>query len=262
MQISNVDFFLSWIVHLLLIVTRMSALFVFSPLLARQNIPAMAKVGFSLLVGAILINFNPPPAAYPYSDLYSLAFAVICELSVGLVVGFVTLMFFNVVYTAAHIIDMQIGFSMAQIYDASAGGQVAVSSGLLNMVLVVSFIWSGGFSQLIVTMSRTFEIIPVGAGILRPEAAALAADVFIRCFGLAVQVAMPMLASALLLEVALGVVVRTAPQMNVFVVGIPIKVFIGLIVLMLMLPVFTNFSHEIFSEMFVYIDRMLGGMVP
>ena len=262
MLISNVDYFLSWVVHFLLIVTRVSALFVSSPLLARQSIPAMAKIGLALLMGMIVINFTPPPAVYPYNNLYSLAFAVICELSVGLVVGFITMLFFNLVYTAAHVIDMQIGLTMAQIFDVSAGGQVAVTSGLINTVLIVVFILSGAFDQLIVTMARTFEIIPVGKGILRPEAAGVVADVFIRTFTMALQVAMPMLASALVLEVALGVVVRTAPQMNIFVVGIPLKIFLGLIVLMLMMPVFANVSHSIFSVMFGYIDQMLGGMIP
>ncbi|MDR0324708.1 MAG: flagellar biosynthetic protein FliR [Oscillospiraceae bacterium] len=262
MLISNVDYFLSWVVHFLLIVTRMSALFVFSPLFARQSIPAMAKIGLSLLTAAIIINFAPPPELYPYNSLFSLAFAVISELTVGLVIGFITLLFFNVVYTAAHIIDMQIGLTMAQVFDASIGGQAAVTSTLLNTVLIVSFILSGAFTQLVVMMARTFEVIPVGAGILRPELAYAMGEVFIRTFTMAVQVAMPMLASALILEVALGVIVRTSPQMNVFVVGIPLKIFLGLIVLALMLPVFTSFSNTLFSEMFHILNDVIGGMVP
>jgi flagellar biosynthetic protein FliR len=262
MPVANVDYFLSWLVHLLLITTRMSALFVSTPLLARQSIPAMAKIGLSLLMAGIVINFAPPPEVYPYNNLYSLAFAVICELSVGLVVGFITMMFFNIVYTAAHIIDMQIGLTMATIFDASMGGQVAVTSGLLNTVLIVVFVTSGAFTRLIAMMAQSFIIIPVGQGILRPEAAELAAEVFYKCFGMAVQVAMPLLASALILEVALGVIVRTAPQMNVFVVGIPLKVLLGLTVLALTIPVFTRVSDTIFGDMFIYIDRMLRGMLP
>ena len=262
MLISNVDYFLSWVVHFLLIVARMSALFVFSPLLARREIPAAAKIGLSLLTAAIIINFAPPPELYPYNNLFSLAFAVICELVVGLAVGYITLLFFNLVYTAAHLIDLQMGLTMAQMFDVSVGGQVAITSGLLNMVLIVSFVFSGGLRELIITMARTFEVIPVGGGILRPETAYAMGEVFIRTFVMAVQVAMPLLASALILEVALGVVVRTAPQMNIFVVGIPLKIFVGLIVLTLMLPVFTNFSNTIFTEMFGYINGMLGGMIP
>lgn len=262
MLTSNVDYFLSWIVQFLLIVTRMAALFTFTPLLARQNIPNTVKIGFSLLMAAILVNLHPPAAVYPYNSLYALAFAVICEVMVGLVIGFITLLFFNIVYTAAHVIDMQVGFSMAQMYDASAGGQVAVTSGLLNTVLIVSFITSGGFTQLIAMMARTFDVIPVGGGILRPELANVVIEVFARSFVLSLQVAMPVMASALLAEVALGVIVRTSPQMNVFVVGIPLKVLLGLFVLYLMIPVFTNYSNEIFSQMFDAINEAAGAMVP
>jgi len=259
---SNVDYFLSWVVHFLLIITRLSAIFVFTPLLARREIPNMAKIGLSLLMAAIIINFNQPPEVYPYNNALSLTFAVVAELSVGMVVGVVTLFFFNVVYTAADVMDKQIGFAMANVFDATIGAQAGVTSGLLNFILVVSFITTGAFDQLIVTMVKTFEHIPVGQGILRPEAMWLILEVFIRTFAIAVQIAMPLLASALILEVALGVIVRTSPQMNVFVVGIPLKVFLGLIVLMLMLPVFTSFTQVIFNDMFFYIDEMLGGMVP
>ncbi len=258
----NTDFLLPWIVHLLLIVTRMAALFTFTPLLARQQIPNAAKIGFSLLMGFILINLYPPPAVYPYNNLYALAFAIICELTVGMVIGFITTLFFNAVYTAAHVIDMQIGFSMAQMYDMSAGTQVAVTSILLNSALVVTFIVTGGLEQLIVMMARTFAVIPVGAGVLRPEVVTLVVEQFARCFVIALQISMPILASALLAEVALGVVVRTAPQMNVFVVGIPLKIILGLFILMLMMPVFVYFSDSIFDEMFNAINRVIGGMVP
>ncbi len=258
----NTDFLLPWVVHLMLIVTRMAALFTFTPLLARQQIPNAAKIGFSLLTGLILINIYPPPDVYPYNNLYALAFAVICELSVGLVIGFITALFFNAIYTAAHVIDMQIGFSMAQMYDMSAGTQVAVTSGLLNTVLVVSFVFSGGLNQLIIMTARTFAVIPVGGGILKPEIVPLVAEAFTRCFVIALQISMPVLAAALLAEVALGVVVRTAPQMNVFVVGIPLKIVLGLFILMLMMPAFVDFSNTVFNNMFAYINRAIGGMVP
>ncbi|MDR1692651.1 MAG: flagellar biosynthetic protein FliR [Oscillospiraceae bacterium] len=259
----NTDVLVPWIVHLLLIVTRVAALFTFTPLLARPQIPNAAKIGFSLLMGFILINLFPPPAEYPYGNLYALAFAVVCELSVGLVIGFITSLFFNAVYTAAHIIDMQIGFSMAQMYDVTAGTQVAVTSQLLNTALVVSFVFSGGLNRLIELIARSFAVIPVGAGVLRPEIAGLVAEEFTRCFVIALQISMPVLASALLAEVALGVVVRTAPQMNVFVVGIPLKVILGLFILMLSMPVFVTFSETVFAKMFDAIDRVVtGGMVP
>jgi flagellar biosynthetic protein FliR len=262
MLISNTDYFLSWVVHYLLIVTRLSVLFVFSPLLARRDIPGLVKIGLSLLLAAIVINFSPPPQAYPYNSIYALAFAMIAELSVGLVIGFITSLFFNLVFTAAHIMDLQIGFSMAQMFDVSVGGQVAVTSGFLNFIVIVSFVTTGAFTTLITTMVRTFQLIPVGMGILRLEAVDLIIEIFIRTFAMAIQTAMPLLASALLLEVALGVIVRTAPQMNVFVVGIPLKVFLGLIVLALMLPVFATFTRYIFETMFDYIDLMMGGISP
>ena len=258
----NVDSFLSWVVQLLLILTRMSALFVLSPLLGRQSIPAAAKVGMALLTSFILINFNPPPPVYPYAELFSLAGAVFSELIVGLVMGFITILFFNVVYAAGHIIDMQIGFAMAQVFDPVSSSQVPVAGSLLNLVMVLCFILSDGITRLIEVLARSFAQIPVGGGIFRVELVPLVTETFSRCFVLSLNIAMPVLAAALLSEVALGIVVRTAPQMNIFVIGIPIKMIIGLFMLFLTVPALVAATGSIFEQMFGIIDSMFGGMAP
>lgn len=258
----NTDAFLSWVVQLLLILTRMSSFFVLSPLMGRQNIPAAAKVGLALLTSFILINFNPPPDVYPYAELMPLALAVLSELIVGLVMGFITILFFNIVYAAGHIIDMQIGFSMAQVFDPVSSSQVPVAGSLLNLVLILSFVASDGVTNLMAVLARSFTHIPVGGAFLKPELAWLAAETFSRCFILSINVAMPVLAAALLTEVALGIVVRTAPQMNVFVIGIPIKIIIGLLMFSLTIPIFTAMTGSLFEQMYGAIELMFGGMAP
>lgn len=237
-------------------------MFILSPLLGRTAIPNTAKVGLALLTALIIINYNPPAADFAYSELWPLLGAVIRELSVGLVMGFVTILYFNIVYAAGHIIDMQIGFSMAQTFDATIGGQAPVSASLLNIIMMTSFVFSDGITKLIHTVAVTFDQIPVGSALIAPELAETATDLFAKCFILSVQIAMPVLASALLTEVALGVIVRTAPQMNVFVVGIPIKVIVGLIILAFMIPIFVMATGGLFDQMYYAMDSLLGGMIP
>lgn len=261
-MITLTDGILAWVVQLLLILTRVSAMFVLSPILGRQNIPAMLKIGFSLLVSFILINFFPPTPPFVFDGVFALIMAVCAELLVGFVVGFITILFFMLVYTAGHIIDLQIGFSMAQMYDSATNSQMPISAGLLNIIMIYSFLASGGLTRLIGIVMKSFEYVPVGGAAFPASLAGVALDTFASCFVLSLNVAMPVLASALLAEIGLGIIVRTAPQMNVFVVGIPIKVIIGLLMLFLMTPMFVAATGSIFDMMYDAIDTMLGGMIP
>ncbi len=261
-MITLTDNMLAWFVQLLLILTRVSAMFVLSPILGRQNIPAMLKLGFSLLMALIMINFYPPAAPYPFDNTIALLLSIFSELMVGFIIGFITIMFFTIVYTAGHIIDMQIGFTMAQMYDSSANTQMPISGGLLNVVMIQCFLVSGGLTKLIGIVMKTFDYIPVGGAFFPPSLAGMALDTFVNCFVLSLNVAMPVLASALLAEIGLGIIVRTAPQMNVFVVGIPIKVILGLLMLFLMTPFFVTATGPIFDMMYEAIETLTGGMIP
>ena len=113
---------------------------------------------------------------------------------------------------------------------------------------------------MIYIINSTFSYIPVGHVSLNPAIGWSALEVFVLAFGLALNVAMPLVAAGLIGEVAMGVVVRTTPQMNVFVVGIPLKIMLGLMSLFIILPVYVSFSNHLFSSMFDSIDYMLRGL--
>ena len=93
-----------------------------------------------------------------------------------------------------------------------------------------------------------------------PQIGLVALDVFILSFVLSVNVAMPLIAAGLLSEVALGFIIRAVPQVNVFVVGIPLKILLGFLVLLLVVPVFVNFTGVIFDRMFESINKLIAGL--
>ncbi len=261
-MITPADNLLGWMAQLLLILTRVSAMFVLTPILGRGSIPAMVKIGFSLLMAFMLISFYPPPEVYPYQTVLALSMAVLLELVVGFVIGFMTLLFFSLVYTAGQVIDMQIGFTMAQMFDQTTNSQMPITGNLLNIVMIQCFLAAGGLGILFGTVVRTFEVIPIGGAVLPQLIAPTVVGFFAKSFVLSLNVAMPVLASALLAEVGLGLIVRTAPQMNVFVVGIPIKVILGLVMLAITIPMFVSATGPIFERMYEAIDAVTGVMIP
>ena len=249
----------AWAAQFALILIRMSGLFLLSPIWGRANIPALLKTSFAVVLSLILINFYPPGEAL-YGNLVGYMLLCSGELLIGMALGFVTTMFFSIAFTAGQIIDMQTGFGMVQVYDVQQNIQIPIAGNLFNMVMLLCFLLTGGHLKLIEILFHTFESLPVGHVTLDERLPIVMLEGFLRTFVLAVQVAMPVIASGLLAEISLGIIVRTAPQMNVFVIGIPIKIIIGLAMLALIVPVFVHFTGPIYDEMFSFIDRAFSAL--
>ena len=251
---------LVWISHFALILTRHAAVFTVSPVLGRANVPNMTKIMLSVMLTFVILPLHPPPAVMPFPTMYHFLFAMFGELAVGLILGFLNTLFFSIVFTTGQMIDTQIGFGMVQVYDVQSNIQIPVVGSLFNLVVLLTFLVSNGHIKLIYLLSRTFETIPVGQASFSVEIVPVIVESFARSFALAVNIALPIVAAGLLAEISLGIIVRTAPQMNVFVVGIPIKIIIGLAVLALVVPLFVAMTGRIFDEMFAAMDSLFGVM--
>ncbi|MGI5935649.1 MAG: flagellar biosynthetic protein FliR [Oscillospiraceae bacterium] len=248
--------------YVFLFFLRVSGILISSPIFGRSNIPNGYKIGFCIVLTGVFIMGLPAPAVYPY---YAglLEYILIClkELLFGAAMGYVLTAMFNITMTAGSIIDTQIGLSMASIYDPQNNTHAPLSGGLLNIMLLLLFFSVDGHLKLVEILYRTIEIVPIGQAVAAPSIVWVAAEVMSRSFVLAVMVSMPVMAAGIFLEVALGVIVRTVPQMNMFVVGIPLKVLVGIVTLGLMFTVFADFSKNIFNEAFNYIGFMFDNLI-
>ncbi len=247
--------------YVFLVFIRVSGMLMGSPVFGRKNVPSAAKIGFCAVLTAVFILCMPEPAAYPaYRTL--LEYAVICltELLFGVAMGFVLTVMFSIAMTAGSLIDYQTGFSMASIYDAQSNAQAPLSGSLLNIMLLLSFFLMDGHLRLIEILYGTFEAIPAGTAMAAPGIVRAAAEVMSRAFVIAVMMALPVLAAGFMTEVALGIMIRTVPQMNMFVVGIPLKIIIGLLAAILTLAVFADCTRGIFTTAFDYIGVMFNDL--
>jgi flagellar biosynthetic protein FliR len=252
---ANTDYFL-------LILIRVSSLLMASPIFGRKALPNIVKIAFCLLITYAVFAANPSAASVSYNGVIEFGLMCIKELLFGLVLGYVTTLFFSVVQTAGQLMDMQMGFGMVNVFDVNSNISVPVTGNLLNVIMLVVFFGVNGHLQLIRTLIATFGHIPVGQVALNPVIGLTAIQVFALAFVLAVNVALPLIAAGLLGEVALGFIVRAIPQMNIFVVGIPLKIVLGLMMLFIILPVFVSFSDVLFERMFSSINQMIEGLAP
>ena len=137
--------------------------------------------------------------------------------------------------------DYQIGFTMVSIYDAQAATQSSLTGSLLNYLLLINFFAVNGHLKLVDILYKTMDLVPIGYSQISPAIMYVAAEVVSKSFLLSVMVSMPVLAAGMVLEMAMGILIRTVPQLNMFVVGIPLKIVVGLTIMLLSMTLFNDF---------------------
>ena len=214
---------------------RISALFSVAPLFGSHSAPTRVRVGAAMVITLALAPALPPP---PQVDLLSApgVLAVATELFIGLSIGFLLQLVFAALQIAGELVATTMGLSMAQVTDPVNGAQVPVIGQLFFMVGMLVFLAMDGHLALLVMLAESFHRMPAGSP--GPVGADLWAMLGFagQMFAAAVKVALPAVTALLAANVMLGVITRSAPQLNLFAFGLPITTALGMLLLLLAMP--------------------------
>ena len=248
--------------YFILLAFRMGGLVVSSPIFGRVNVPMLAKIGLLTSLTYLMFLLFPQTVAITYSTLLGFFLLVAGELLLGMALAYVTNVCFSLVaFTAGQLIDMQVGYGIVNVFDAQNNTQVPMMGNVLNIMLVLMFFIQNGHLRLIEIIYLTVERMPVGTLVFSPAIGLTALEIFVRAFMLGIMIALPIIASGLTIEMGFGMLMRAVPQIHMFIVGIPLKMLVGLILFIVSLPVYANFSYRIFNELFDGIGRMFANFV-
>ena len=237
----------------LLIFIRMTGLFILSPIFGRNNLPAVFKIGFSFFLAVIFVNVNGAPAVSMTTNITLYALYILKELIVGLVIGYATYVIMSAIYLAGQMIDMQVGFGSVNVLDATSNIQVPLTSNFYYMYIILIFLTLNGHFFIIQALFRSFEIIPI-------DMLGFNANFVPEVMDIALKIAAPIIATIFVADVVLGVLSRTIPQMNVFQLGMPLKIIIGLAVIMVTFIYANGVTESITELMNEYMLRFLTRM--
>lgn len=232
----------------ILIFIRMTGLFVIAPIFGRRNIPSYFKIGFALILSLILVNTIKAPTLN-YSSFFEYAFLVIKEFLVGLTIGYVAYLIFTAIYMAGQIIDMQIGFGMVNVLDPMSNIQVPITSNFYYIISMLMFLGMNGHFVLIKGLFESYKLVPLGAATFGEKLMNDILNVFGSTFVLGFKISAPIVAAILITDISLGVISRALPQMNVFVVGMPLKIILGIAVMLITIPMFITVMDLIINGM-------------
>jgi len=242
----------------LLIFVRISGIFMMMPIFSSHNISGRVKAGFALIVTYILfpIVFNNT-VVIPEHFLPFL-FLVVGELIVGLILGFVSSLIFSAIQMAGQLLDMQIGFGIINMIDPLSGQQAPLIGNFKYILALLVFLATNGHHVLLAALFASFKIIPVTGIVVNVAITKFIVDLVGGLFILALKISLPVIVALLLTDVALGILARTMPQMNIFVVGVPGKIIIGIFVLSIALPFYIFFLEMAFDGMYKNIFSLLS----
>ncbi|MFO7294592.1 MAG: flagellar biosynthetic protein FliR [Clostridia bacterium] len=245
----------------LLALARISGMFFMSPVFGRRNVPAIFTIGLILALTFIVAVYYPVyDEAMDISSYIELAFYIIKEIFIGLIMGYVVLFTFSAFLLAGQLIDNQIGFGVVHILDPQTNIQIPLVGNFNNVLAMVLFFAMDGHHALIRLLMYSFEALPLGKAALSGDIVRPLFNMFVEFFVLGFKMAVPAIASALLAEVVFGILVRAIPQMNVFVIGLPFKILIGLVVLFSTVPLLISMMDGAFSSMFKGIRSIIQGL--
>lgn len=245
----------------LLILVRMAGLFLMSPVFGRQNLPAYFKVGLSLFLSYLVFSNKFLTLGIEVSSFLEYGLLILREVLVGYVMGFITTLVFSAIWTAGQLIDTQIGFGIVNVIDPHSNIQVPLMGNFKNILALLTFFTLDGHHTLVKLIFGSYDIIPLGAAAITGDLTGLTVRFFANSFVLAIKIALPIIAITFLSEVAFGVLIRTVPQMNIFIIGIPVKIFIGLVAILVFIPIYIGSLNGIFDGMFRDIGKALKGLV-
>jgi flagellar biosynthetic protein FliR len=246
----------------LLIFVRMTGLFLVSPIFGRRNIPSIFKVGFSFMLTLILSNTIKPQTIAIGPGILDYVVLVGKEFLVGISIGYVSYLVFTAIYFAGQLIDIQIGFGMVNVLDPMSNIQIPVTANFYFILSMFIFLAINGHHTLIRALFDSFKIIPLGSAVFPDALMVDVLRVFGSIFTFGFKIAAPLTAAILITDVTLGIMSRTVPQLNVFVVGMPLKILLGIIVIMITMPMFIMLLQKIFEMMNSEMLRFLKDMVP
>jgi flagellar biosynthesis protein FliR len=244
------------LVGFILVLARVTPLFVIAPLFSSQIIPPHVRgiiaVGISIGLAPIALHGQHVP-----SDPLALLGLVVEGLLVGLGFAFTLAVLMGAVESAGSVIDVLSGFSYGQLINPMNNQESAVIARFYSLVGTLIFLVIGGDAWTLRGLARTFQLVPLTSGPRLKSLVGGAEQVFTTVFASALEVAAPVLVALLITDVAFGVVSRVVPQLNVFAVGFPTKVAVALLVVGASLPFTANW---ISNQLTVSVGDALGAM--
>ncbi len=245
----------------ILIFVRTAAMIFFIPFLGARNVPRGFKIGLALFTSLILVSMVKIDTAIISADLLTLTAGIGAEIIIGFTIGLIARLIFSAVEMAGEIIGFQMGFSMVNVIDPQTSTHVPIIGQFQTILATLIFLTINAHHLFLAAIAESFTLVPPMRFTLSQQMmtgiVTLSRDMFV----LAVRIGAPVIVALFITNIALAIVSKTIPQMNVMMVGFPITIAGGLLIMILSIPLFANLVQRAFEGMKGDFFNVLSVMV-
>lgn len=256
----NFTFTLENFEYFLLILVRISCFVYIAPLFGQTGIPNQVKIGLAFFTSILLYSVVARPE-FTYESVVGYAVVVLKEGITGLLIGFAANICNSIVLFAGSVIDMDIGLSMAAEFNQDMGTEVTLTGNFYYYLIMILMIASNLHTYLLQAIADSFSVIPIAGQIfnwdhLLNSIARYMGDLFVIGF----RIFLPIFACIMVLNCVLGIMAKVAPQMNMFSVGMQLKVLVGFVVIFLTIFLLPDVANMILKEIKTMVKLIAEGM--
>lgn len=254
--------FVNSIPAFLLILVRVTGFMATVPIFSYRNIPVIHKIGLSIILSFFILTTLQSPLVALNGEYFLL---IIKEMMIGLSIGFIASIILYALQVAGGFIDLQMGFAIANVFDPQTGIQSPLIGRYLYIFAILFLLSIDAHHMILNGIYESYQFAPIDEFAFmfaEGNVARLVSDTVVKMFYIAFQMAIPVVGCLFLVDLALGIVSRTVPQVNVFIVGLPLKIFVSFFVLLLVLPIMFQMIEALAIDMLEIMRKMtklLGG---
>jgi flagellar biosynthesis protein FliR len=233
----------------LLVMFRVGAFFMGVPVFNHIAIPRMLRLWFIIMIAFLVVPSSVvDDVSLPTSSL-QLACIILSECAIGFLMSFAVVTLFSAIQFAGHIIGVQMGLSVSEVFDPMSQGGMSTIGEFYYLVSILIYFLINGHHILVKTLVHSFEVVPLGGGIFHMDIQNFIIHLTVMVFVVAIKLAAPVIITLFIVNCVLGIIARTVPQMNVFIVGFPLTLGIGFIFIGISFPYFYGVLTKAFTGM-------------
>ncbi len=235
-------------VYLLIVVRIMSFIFV-CPFFGGSQTPNPVKIGYGLLLSILLygaVPFYPPD----YNTVVGYTVIVLKEAMVGLLIGFAVTLCEQIAAFAGTVVDMQVGLSMVSLMDPATNQQVTITGSIYSQYLTIALLITGMYQYILRALVDSFTLVPINGAVINSDKLLLVLLNFMKDYiVIGFRICLPIFIITFITNVVLGVLAKVSPQMNMFSVGIQIKIIVGLVIMFITVAMLSDAANFIYINM-------------
>ncbi len=247
---------------LILVFLRVAAIIFTAPILESSSIPVVFKAGLALAVSVLVLPTVKTIVTVSDLTLFTFVIGIISEVAIGVTIGMTVKLLFAGIQLAGQMVGYQMGFAVANVIDPASSMQIPIIAQIYNLTAMLVFLAINAHHMFFWALVDSYTILPPLTMHMNPQLVEMIMKLATNMFIVAIKVGAPLITALLVVTVGLGLVARTVPQMNVFIVAMPLKIVIGLIFMVVVAPYLTAFLIDLFSSYQVTLVDVIRLMAP